>query len=315
MEIFKVLLLIKFFQKKTFTSEFSDKRIRVEFDETVFGIADELGRIVVTESTAGVSSLPVLARKIGMTPVVRVGGKPSSEDGMLNCPYGIAVDYQTGNIYVSDSKNNRVQVFDSNGEYLRKFGDKMYNPHLITISENRVFVIPFNSNHVSIYDLNGTLIRESQFSYPYGIAISGTNGDIYLCYRNRIQILSKEFQFKSEFGQGILEAPLDIKLTNEFIYVLSNKKPFLYSFTYDFTQIDKIAVNFISKHLRCPHAFCIDGSAHFIISDYTQNAIFIFNRQGELIQKLTNGIHEPGIVTLDSKGRILVCSYHSLLIF
>ena len=153
---------------------------------------------------------------------------------------------------MTDSKNNRVQVFDYNGEYLRKFGDKMYNPRSVTISENRVFVIPFNSNRVSIYDLNGTLIRESQFNSPYGIAISGTNGDIYLCdpSNNRIQIFSKEFQFKSEFGQGILEAPLDIKLTNEFIYVLSNKKPFLYSFTYDFTQIDKIAINFISKHLK-----------------------------------------------------------------
>ena len=46
------------------------------------GLAEELGRIVVTESTAGVSSLPVLAHKSGMTPVVRVGGKPISEEGM-----------------------------------------------------------------------------------------------------------------------------------------------------------------------------------------------------------------------------------------
>ena len=44
--------------------------IRVEFDGTVFGLYEEPGRIVVTESTAGVSSLPILAHNSGMTPVV-----------------------------------------------------------------------------------------------------------------------------------------------------------------------------------------------------------------------------------------------------
>ena len=48
-----------------------------DFDGTVFGLAEELGRIVVTESTAGVSSLHVLAHKSEMTPAVRVGGKKS----------------------------------------------------------------------------------------------------------------------------------------------------------------------------------------------------------------------------------------------
>ena len=87
----------------------------VEFDETVFGQTAVISRIVVTESTAGVSSLPVLAHKSEMTPVVRVGGKQSSEEGMFNYPNGIAVDYQTGNMYVSKMDNDRVQVFDSNG--------------------------------------------------------------------------------------------------------------------------------------------------------------------------------------------------------
>ena len=112
--------------------------ISVEFDETVFGLADEPSRIVVTESTAGVSSLPVLALKSLMAPVVRVGGKESSEEGMFNFPYGVAVDYQTGNIYVSDDDNFRLQVFDSDGEYLYQFGDLMNCPRSIAISENSV---------------------------------------------------------------------------------------------------------------------------------------------------------------------------------
>ena len=297
----------------------------LESDGTVFVLTEDPERIVVTESTAGVSTLPVLSHKSGMTPVVRVGGKQSSEEGMFYYPYGVAVDYQTENIYVSDIDNNRLQVFDSNGRYLYKFGDNMNSPRSIAISENRVFISQYNSDCVSVHDLNGTLITqfgsigESLLEGPTGIAVSKLNGDIYVCdfdSNNRIQIFS-ELPFKSQFVQGIHvhKTPYDIKLTNGFIYVLSCYEPFLYSFTYDFTQTHNIAISSISKHLKGPSAFCIDGSGHFIISDYGQNAILIFSRQGELVHTITDSVSRPNGVTLDSKGRILVCSDKSLLIF
>ena len=298
--------------------------IGVEFDGAVNGLAEELGGIVVTESTAGVSSLPVLAFKSGMTPVVRVGGKQSSEEGMFNSPFGVAVDYQTRNIYVSDQNNNRVQVFNSIGEYLYKFGDQVNIPLRIAISDNRVFVSQYNSNCVSVHDLNGTLITElgslgeSQLDYLIGITINEMNGDIYVCDPNnhRIQMFYKYLPLKSQFGQGILNRPCNIELTNEFIYVLCCYEPFLYSFTYDFTQTHNTAISSISKHLKGPSGFCIDLSGHFIISDSILKAIFIFNQQGESVRKITDSLSRPFGVTLDSKGRILVVDYnHSLLIF
>ena len=298
--------------------------LSVESDRTVFGLAEEPGRIVVTESTAGVSSLPVLVHKSGMTSVVRVGGKRSSKEGMFNFPFGVAVDYQTGNIYVSDHNNNRVQVFDSNGEYLYKFRDQINSPRSIAISENRVFVSQYNSNCVSVHDLNGTLItqlgsiRESRLQGPTGIAINEMNGDIYVCNQeyNIIQMFCKELPLKSHFGQRILKTPRDIKLTNEFIYVLSYNEPFLYSFTYDFTQTHNTAISSIPKHLKGPHAFCINGFGHFILSDYDQDAILIFNQQGELMCTITDSVYRPLGVALDSKRRILIVGYnHSLLIF
>ena len=66
-----------------------------------------------------------------------------------------------------------------------------------------------------------------------------------------------------------------------------------------------------------PIVFCIDGSGHFIISDYFQDAFLIFNQQGELVRTITDSVYQPFAVTLDSKGRILcVLRYNnSLLIF
>ena len=48
-------------------------------------------------------------------------GTHGSGDGQFANPEGVAVD-STGKIYVSDSENNRIQVFDNSGTFLFKFG-------------------------------------------------------------------------------------------------------------------------------------------------------------------------------------------------
>ena len=37
-------------------------------------------------------------------------------------PEGIAVDPSSGNVYVADTANNRIQVFSSNGTFISKWG-------------------------------------------------------------------------------------------------------------------------------------------------------------------------------------------------
>lgn len=54
---------------------------------------------------------------------VGAGGNATlAGDGSLSQPRGIAVDQDTGNLYVSDSGNNRVNVYDGTGAFLRSFG-------------------------------------------------------------------------------------------------------------------------------------------------------------------------------------------------
>ena len=44
-------------------------------------------------------------------------------DEQLNNPHGVTVDHNTGNIYVADSGNKCVKVFDNTAKYLFKFGN------------------------------------------------------------------------------------------------------------------------------------------------------------------------------------------------
>ena len=47
-------------------------------------------------------------------------GSSGSGNGQLNRPAGIEVDFH-GDIYVADRGNNRIQLFDPNGRYVRQF--------------------------------------------------------------------------------------------------------------------------------------------------------------------------------------------------
>ena len=239
--------------------------------------------------------------------------------------------YQTGNIFVADQSNSRVQVFDKDGKYLYKFGDrngagKMNCPLFIAFYQNTVFVSQNGAGCLLVYDLNGIFLNqlgtpgngEGHLNSPHGITINELNGDIFVCDwgNDRVQIFSKDFLFKSQFGKGILKSPSDIKLTNEYIYVLSYKNPFLYSFNYNLTQVETAVLNSISKHLKLPNSFCIDGAINFIISDYRHDAIFLFNQEGNLVHKIADSIQNPVGVTLDARGRIILVDHnHRLLIF
>ena len=51
----------------------------------------------------------------------KMWGSEGAGDGQFNKPRGVATD-QTGNIYVADSINHRIQKFDSEGAFIAKWG-------------------------------------------------------------------------------------------------------------------------------------------------------------------------------------------------
>ena len=145
----------------------------------------------------------------------------------LDNPFGITVDNKTGHIYIADYSNNCVKVFDSTGKCLYKFGDnegecKMYSPRCVVICGDRILITQDNHSILN-NQLNGEFISrigregngELEFNCPLGLIIDESDGDIYICdyNNNRIQILTKEFSFKSQFGKDTLKHPRDVKLS------------------------------------------------------------------------------------------------------
>ena len=81
-------------------------------------------------------------------------------DGQFNVPNGIAVD-PWDNVYVADVYNDRIQKFNSNGDYLLSFEGDLAEPHDVAIdSRNNVYVADSKNYRVLIYTLNGKHVGE-----------------------------------------------------------------------------------------------------------------------------------------------------------
>jgi tripartite motif-containing protein 71 len=75
---------------------------------------------------AAVACVAVLALGAGSAQALLVHkasfGSPGMAGGQFNSPQGVAVDQATGDVYVVDSGNFRVEKFDSSGKFLLAFG-------------------------------------------------------------------------------------------------------------------------------------------------------------------------------------------------
>ena len=222
-------------------------------------------------------------------------------------------------MYVADWYNNCVKVFDNAAKYLFKFGDgkregKMSNPIGLLICGNRVLVTQDNS-YIQVYELDGKFVSrfgshgngKLQFNIPYGLSTDQFNGDIYVCdYRNnRIQIVSENFEYKSEFGKDIFHYPHDVKLYKDNIFILDESNPCLHIFNKDLVLQKSVVTRGGRQQVVNPWFFCIDKYGSILISDRSSNSILILSSEFEFFHKITVSNNPVGI-TMDKEDRVIV---------
>ena len=237
----------------------------------------------------------------------------------LNNPCDVTVDYTTDNIYVADNLFNCVKVFDSTAKYLFKFGDengegKMSSSWGLHICGNKVLVTQWN-HCIQVYQLDGKYVSkignygngQLQFNIPSGLSTDEYNGDIYICDsgNHRIQILSENFQYKSEFGKDILHYPRDIKLYKDNIFVLDQSNPCLHIFNKDLVLQKSVVTRGEGQQVINPFFFFIGKFGSILISDHNSNSILILNSEFEFIHNISVSPSPMGI-TMDKEDRVIV---------
>ena len=137
-------------------------------------------------------------------------GTRGSKSGQFNIPHAIDLD-KSGNVYVADRENDRIQVFDANGKFLKQFNEKLLEDlYSITIDKlnQHLFAVDFlviwkyftKGSNIMEYDENGRLLtrfgRATATDGPitrYHDITVDNEGSIYVCdlIGNRIQKFRK----------------------------------------------------------------------------------------------------------------------------
>jgi len=228
-----------------------------------YGVHASEGRVFVSDTAIG--KVVVFDLKERKFYYIGEGGP-----GILSKPIGIATDKE-GNIYVTDTDQDRTIVYSKNGEFSHALGKKgqFEQPVGIAVNDslNRVYIIDMKNHKVQVFSKQGEFLFEfgkrggedGEFNFPSNIFID-KQGKVYIAdsMNFRVQIFNEDGKFLSKFGE-IGDTP--------------------------------------GKFAR-PKGIAVDSEGHIYVVDAAFNNVQIFDQEGQLLLFLGRMGSSPGMFWL-----------------
>jgi DNA-binding beta-propeller fold protein YncE len=254
-------------------------------------------------------------------PVSGFGGFGSGV-GQLDAPGNLAIGAE-GAAYVADSKNNRVDVFSPQGNFLRAFGEGVVD----------------GAEALQVCTTATSCLQGKASSAPGGMngpedVAFGPDGQLYVADRdnNRIDILTPEGAFLRAFGEGELEEPEGIGFgsTGE-LYVADTENDRVVVFTMSGSFVREFgASGEAAGDLDGPHDVVESAGGLVAVSDDNNNRVDVFTAGGTFVRAFgaevdlgggnvcttacrkggasdaSGGFESPSALALDATGNLYV---------
>ena len=243
------------------------------------------GRYKVTVKVNGEhvygSPFTVQVKSFQFRPVLSFG-KEGLSVGMFKSAWGVAVNARD-EIAVTEVSSHRVQIFTSDGNYLRSFGRKGNNA--------------------------------GELNNPIGIAFHN-NGNIFVADRNyRIQIFSGEGQYVGSFGgkgsrDSQLSYPMGLSVDSDGNIIVADADNKLIKI---FSPDGKFLMKLGGQGSFTNPIHCVQCDRYLIVSDFNEHCIKVCDRNGNFQYKFgkqgegDGEFNYPGCLSVNKSGQLVVC--------
>ena len=258
--------------------------------------------VVTTPVIATATKLPTTA--IPVTPTEEASSSPvqflwsmTGDPNPFNVPSDLATDAQ-GKLYVLDAGNDRIQVFDPDGHFIRMWGTSGSGEGEFNFSRG-----------------DGNLI---------GALVLDTQGNVYVAdnANQRIQKFDPQGQFLMEWGgkgtsDGQFLSPVGITIDQQGnIYVIDDSRDEVQKFDKTGKFLLKLGGHGSGDgQFNYTGQLEADPDGNIYVADFANHRIQKFDSQGAFLVKWgapgrePGQFNDPGSIAIDAQGHIYVTEY------
>ena len=263
---------------------------------------------------------------------VTTWGSSGTGNGQFANLTGVGLD-ASGNVYVADSGNNRIQKFSSSGNFIISWGapgtgnGQFNDPRGVAVDvSGNVYIVDSINNRIQKFSSSGVFITtwgssgtgNGQFSSPIGITVDAS-GNIYVTdySNNRIQKFSSSGAFITAWGSygtgnGQLWHPTDIAVdVSGNVYVMDQANYRIQKFSSSGAFITAWGSQGTGNgQFIEAYGVAVDASGNVYVTDYSR--IQKFDSSGNFITMwgsygTGNGqFANPSGVAVDASGNVYV---------
>jgi len=212
----------------------------------------------------------------------------------------MAVSVVGDRIYIADTNNFRVQIFDYEGNPVKTFGSRGEKP--------------------------------GQFQFPYGIA-GDSKGNIYVAdlYKGSVSKFDQDGKFLGLFAEKeesdkLFKAPAGIAIRDDLIYITDVQLHSLRVFDLNGKLVKQIGKSGKKPgELYAPNAVTVDRDGTIFVTNTGNQRIDVFDKEGKFVKVINGSLDgkgpsvfvNPRGIGVDDKGNIYAVSNltHRLYIF